>query len=313
MRKGRWLRWLAAGFGIAAVVAVALAPSWRSYYLPRRTVRVIEDVPYVDGSAQPRHRLDLYLPGPGRAPSPVPGPVVVFVHGGFWRPMDRRLLQPITGLFGGVGVALANQGVATAVIGYRQVEDGATVEDALADVARAVRYVADHVGAHGGDPGRLVLVGHSAGGFLTALLALSPEPLERAGVPAGRVRGFVSLGGTYDLPGLLPALPQALAAAVRRSAGDVGAAGPEETLLRLSPARRVRPGHAPLLLVAGTKETPVLLAQQRSMADALRKAGGDAESLEVPGAGHMDLVMHLSDPDDAVRTALLRFVARAAP
>ena len=311
MRKRRWLRWLAAGLGIAVLVGVALAPSWRSYHLPRRTVRVIEDVPYVDGSAQPRHRLDLYLPGPGRAQGAVP--VVVFVHGGFWRPMDRRLWQPLTGLHGGVGVALSNQGVAAAVIGYRQVADGATIADALLDVARAVRYVSDHVGAYGGDPGRLILVGHSAGGYLTALLALSPEPLAQAGVPSGRVRAFASLGGTYDLPGLLPSLPPALAAAVRGSAGDAGGGDGEEALARLSPVRLVRPGQPPLLLVTGTKELPVLLAQHRRMAAALRAAGSDAGSVEVPGAGHMDLVMHLSEPGDAVRAALLRLVARAAP
>src|SRR4051812_37871023 len=115
-RRKKILRWIGAALLLVVVIGVAIAPSWRSYYLRRGTVRIVEDQVYVPGSADPKHQLDLYLPTTGAGP----WPVVVFVHGGFWSAQDRRTFQPFTGLYGGVGVALANHGVAAAVVSYRQ-------------------------------------------------------------------------------------------------------------------------------------------------------------------------------------------------
>ena len=139
-------RSLGVAFGVLVLAAVVLAPSWRNYYLRRSTVRIVEDQSYLPDDDNPKHQLDLYLPTAGARP----WPVVVFVHGGFWRPFNRRMLQPFTGLHGCVGVALANSGVATAVVGYRQRPEAASIGDALDDVARAVRYVVDNIGQQGG-------------------------------------------------------------------------------------------------------------------------------------------------------------------
>jgi len=291
------MRWLAVSIGVLGVAGVVLAPSWRNYYLPRRTVRIVEDVPYAPGLADSRHQLDLYLP---RTQAP-PWPVVVFVHGGFWKPFDRRMLQPFTGLHGCVGVALANAGVATAVVGYRQQSEGASIQDTLDDVARAVRYVVDNIGHEGGDPSRVYVVGHSAGALLTALLALDSDHLANAGVSTGRVRGFAAFSGPYDLARLANFPDQSLAAKVKSSttAADVG---------RYSPERRVRPGFPPMLLLVGAKEDPFMIAEQRSMAATLRDGGGDVTTAELPGEGHMDMVMHLSRSNNAARSALIGFI-----
>src|SRR5262245_54581369 len=108
MRRRRTLvRWLGIGLGVLALAAVAFAPSWRNFHLRRGGVRIETDLVYVPESTNPKHRLDLYLP----TSQARPWPVVVFVHGGFWRPFDRRMFQPFTGLHGCVGVALSNQGV----------------------------------------------------------------------------------------------------------------------------------------------------------------------------------------------------------
>jgi acetyl esterase/lipase len=297
--RRRLLRWFAVSTGLLGLAAIVLAPSWRNYHLPGRTVRIVEDLPYVPGLADSKHQLDLYLP----KTRPRPWPVVVFVHGGFWKPFDRRMLQPVTGLHGCVGVALANAGVATAVLSYRQRPEAASIQDALDDVARAVRYVVDHVGREGGDPDRVYLVGHSAGALLTTLLATEPDHLEKAGVLPGRVRGFAAFAGPYDLARLATISDGSLAAKVRASTSA-------EDIERYSPERHVRPGHPPMLLLVGTNEDPFLIAEQQSMAAALRRVGGDVTTAEVPGEDHMDLVMHLSRADNRARAELLSFIEK---
>lgn len=295
--KRRLVRRLVLLLLVLGIVAGALAPSWRNYYLHRSTVRIVEDVAYFPGRPDAKHRLDLYLP---KAPSS-PWPVVVFVHGGFWRPFDRRLFQLLTGLHGCVGVALANVGVATAVVSYRQRPEAASLEDALDDVAHAVRYVTEHIGREGGDPNRVYIVGHSAGGLFTALLGAEPERLANAGVPSGSVRGFAMLAGPYDLERLAAFSAPGLAAKVRASASH-------EDRETYSPERHVRPGHPPFLLLVGGDDDPSLVAEQRSMAVALRRVGGDVTAVELPGEGHMDLVMHLSRPGDRALSELLSFI-----
>src|SRR5947209_8791756 len=141
--KRRIVRWFGVALAALGLAAVAFAPSWRNYHLRRSTVRIIEDLAYIPDGADSKHRLDLYLPRTGIPP----WPVVVFVHGGFWRPFDRRMFQAFTGLHGCVGVALANRGVATAVLSYRQRPEAASIEDALDDVAHAVRYIVENIGS----------------------------------------------------------------------------------------------------------------------------------------------------------------------
>lgn len=279
------------------VIGVAFAPSWRNYYLRRSSVRIVEDLAYIPDRTDSKHQLDLYLP---RAGAP-PWPVVVFVHGGFWRPFDRRMFQWFTGLHGCVGVALANRDIATAVPSYRQRPEAASIQDALDDVAHAVRYVADNIGREGGDANRLYIVGHSAGGLFTALLAVEPQHLANAGVPAGSVRGFAMLSGPYDLARLIASSDPGLAAKVQASASD-------ENIDRFSPERHVRPGGPPMLLLVGGGEAASMIAEQRSMAAALRGVGVDATTMEIPGESHMDLVMHLSQPGNRALSALLKFI-----
>jgi acetyl esterase/lipase len=226
----------------------------------------------------------------------------VFVHGGFWKPFAARMLQPLTGLHGCVGVALANHGIATAVIDYRQYPETRSVGVALDDIAHAVRHVGDTIEPHGGDPKRIFLVGHSAGGMMTALLALAPEYLERAGVPA--VMGFASLGGVYDQERVVPALDATGAERVREVASADGG------FARFSPERLIGPHHPPMLLIVGEHDSPALVEEQRHMRAALRNAAGEVTELEVPGEDHMDVIMHLSRANDRVLAEILSFVQR---
>lgn len=69
--------------------------------------------------------------------------MVVFVHGGYSRALDRRWLEPVLGTFGNIGVSLAERGVGAALIGYRQYPSIQHAEDSLTDIAAAIRFVRD--------------------------------------------------------------------------------------------------------------------------------------------------------------------------
>jgi acetyl esterase/lipase len=131
-----------------AILAVSLLWVWparRNYYFKRDRVRQRLDVPYVAGPSDPKQQLDLYLPSGDTTGFPV----VVFVHGGYWSPLDRRWLQPVLGAFGNVGVAFANRGIAAAIIGYRQYPKIQRGDDSLDDIATAIRFVRDSCPAVG--------------------------------------------------------------------------------------------------------------------------------------------------------------------
>lgn len=290
-----WVKRGLTAVGLVTMLAAPLLPSWKSFHEPLRLVTVEEDVPYAADDA--RQRMDVYAP---RVVPPSP-PVVVFVHGGFWKPQNRRMFLNVTGLYGGVGASLAARGIPTAVIGYRQMPEAGSVQNALNDVTAAIRAVWRRAALMGGDV-RLYVVGHSAGAFLTAQLALDPSHLANAGVPPGAVRGFACLSGVYDLERILPALDADLASAVRSSAGD--AAG----LARFSPARRDPTGHPPLLLMVGTQDEKVMQDEARAFRDVLMPAKGPLTWVDVPDASHMSVVMHLHKDADPVRLALEAFM-----
>lgn len=253
-------------------------------------VTVREDIPFGGRGME----LDLYLPEKGASKGPPP--FVVFVHGGFWRAQDRRYLQPITGLYGNVGLALARRGMAVVVPSYRLFPE-ATAEDQLADVIAAVRWAADHARELGADPHRLVLVGHSAGGHLVSLLAYDQGRLLRGGVDPRSVRGFVSLSGIYDVE-----------EASRHEDPDVAVAA--RTLFgadyaRYSPLALARRG-APkpeLLAVVGGADYPMCRRQHAALAPAV-------EAVELTGLSHADMVLKIGADDDPVIPALLPFLTR---
>jgi acetyl esterase/lipase len=147
-------------------------------YFAADVVDTSKDIAYVSGTSSPRQYLDVYTPRGGQN-----FPVVVFVHGGYWIAQDKAYFAPITGLYGNVGRALARRGVGAVVINYRLVPDVAFAEQ-LGDVIAAVRWTQANVQRYGGDPKRMVVSGHSAGGHMTALLAV--DPARRAAAGGGR-------------------------------------------------------------------------------------------------------------------------------
>jgi acetyl esterase/lipase len=297
--RRRWVFLVGALVLAMAAVGIAFAPSLRNFYGHRAGVVIREDLPYRPGSSHPKQRLDLYLPAEARGAFPL----LVFVHGGIWKAQDRRFFQPATGLYGAVGVRLARQGVGVAVVGYRQYPEVGFAEG-IDDLATAVAFVQRSAAQWGADPEAVVVAGHSNGGLLVSLLALDPQYLRRVGSDPARLRGFVSIAGTYAPDRILPSLKSEEAAILVKCAG--GPAG----LATFSPLQHARADAPPMLLVVAHNDFPFLVREHRDMLQALAPAGDRVTAVELPTDDHMSMLLNLGTQRDNLSLPLLTFIHR---
>ncbi|MEO8543264.1 MAG: alpha/beta hydrolase [Burkholderiaceae bacterium] len=143
------------------------------------------DVAY---GTKPRQKLDIYTP---TATRPARGwPIVVFFYGGSWNTGERSDYQF-------VAEALTARGVLTLVADYRLYPE-VRYPDFLTDSAQALAYGLDQATHLGGDPKRVFVMGHSAGGYNAAMLALDARWLKAAGHAPGELAGWIGLAGPYD-------------------------------------------------------------------------------------------------------------------
>ena len=143
------------------------------------------DVAY---GTHPRQKLDIYTPT--AAPAAAGWPVVVFFYGGSWNSGARTQYRFL-------GEALAARGVLTLVAEYRLYPE-VRFPDFLSDSALAVAYGFDRAAQLGGDPKRVFVMGHSAGGYNAAMVALDDRWLKAAGQTPKKLAGWIGLAGPYD-------------------------------------------------------------------------------------------------------------------
>jgi len=218
--------------------------------------------------ANPRQMLDIYAPraaGNGR-------PVIIFFYGGAWSSGNRQG-------YGFVGRALAAKGFVVAVPDYRLVPE-VEYPGFLEDAAAAVRWVRAHAGEYGGDGGRIVTMGHSAGAYIAAMLALDPGLL---GNDRMAIRGLAGLAGPYDF---LPLDDSA----------TIAAFGNWPDLAETQPVNHAAAGSPPALLLHGDADTRVKPRHTRALAERLRGAGSDARTHLYPGIGHASILTSLAVP-----------------
>lgn len=228
---------------------------------PKRGVTVRRDIPYGEGE---RGALDVY------APEKAGGPTVVFFYGGSWDSGHRAD-------YGWVGHALARQGF-TAVIPDYRIHPHACWPDFLEDAAKAVRWTHDNV------PGPLFLMGHSAGAYNAAMLAIDKCWLAAEGLDPSRLSGWIGLSGPYDF---LPLRSDKLKAIF----------GPADQWPRTQPVTHVVGGEPPALLITGDRDKTVLPRNS----DRLGAKLGDATVIHYPKLDHTRTVAALATP--------LRFLA----
>lgn len=230
----------------------------------RGATRVAEGLVY---GPHDRHRLDLYAPvGEG------PWPVLVFFYGGGWDSGAR-------GLYAWAAHALAARGFVVAAPDYRLVPE-AVFPGFVEDAARATVAAAAAAPAYGGDPGRLGVLGHSAGAHLAMMIALDPGYLAEAD-GAGLIRAAAGLAGPYEF------LPLDVAAS-RNAFGHV------EDLQTTQPIAYARAGAPPLWLGHGLEDETVHAEDSVLLGRAMEQAGGRAEVRLYPELNHVDLISTFS-------------------
>lgn len=249
------------------------APSLLNALAEKRGIVRCEAISYASG---PRRRLDVYRPVDARN-----RPVVVFFYGGGWESGERAMYRF-------VGASLAAAGIVCVIPDYR-VWPAVRFPGFIEDGARALSWARAQAASHGGDPGRLFLMGHSAGAHIATMLALDPEYLDAVGMDAERdLCGVIGLSGPYDF------LPL-------RSARLKEIFGPSEDWPQTQPINFVARGAAPMLLATGEADQVVLPRNSMRLASRLRSVGTEVTMRLYPGVGHAPVV--------GAFASVLRFVA----
>jgi arylformamidase len=259
--------------------ALAILASWAERSaLARDRLRGRTDLVY--GSA-PSERADVFGAGPAGAGAPV----LLWIHGGYWRALDKRDQSFVAEPFvdGGAVVVVPNYALAPNV----------SVEAIVLQIVQAVAWAHRHAADWGGDPARLVVAGHSAGGHLAAMAVACDWASVAPDLPADTVRTAVSVSGLFELE------------PIRRAPflnGDLklDAASAE----RLSPARMPAPQGRTLHAFVGGDESEEFLRQNRLIRSAWgRRVVPTCEA--VPGRNHLDVLDALVDPSTRLHRAVL--------
>lgn len=261
---------------VGAALAAACAPlTMFATFTPKDpAVRQARDVAF---GSQPHQRLDVYAPprDRGRGQGQAALPVAVFFYGGSW---DTGRRQD----YGWVGQALASRGFVTVLPDYGLYPQ-VRYPGFLQDAAQAVRWAQDHAAEFGGDPSRIVLVGHSAGAYNAAMIALDTRYLQAAGVDPKHIRALGGLSGPYDF---LP-LTDPIAQRTFGEAADLPGTQPTSFVSAHSP---------PAFLATGDADTMVFPKNTVKLAARLRAAGVAVEEEHYVGIDHVSMVLALSRP-----------------
>ncbi len=231
---------------------------------------IARDVAYHPGSDE---RLDVYSPATGDN-----HPVLIFVHGGGWDSYDKTLFTP-------VAIKLLPYDMVVVIPNYTLYPDAGYVE--MTDqVAAAVSWTVENIADYGGDPTRIVLAGHSAGGHLAGLVTMDERWLAAYALDPGAICGFIGLSGVYDVNAQM---------AFERAKGSTAPVmtavmGGEENFAAASPITYVEAQRPALRLIHGDADTTVPLSISREFAAALDAAGLANELIVYAGKGHTDFL-----------------------
>lgn len=209
-------------------------------------------------------RLDVYAP-----PEAQHAPVVVFFYGGRWSSGSKNDY-----VF--VGEALASLGFVAVIADCRQYPE-VRFPVFLEDAAKAVSWTLSNVGAYGGSPQRVFLLGHSSGAHVAAMLALDPRYLEAEKLRPSLLRGMIGLAGPYDF---LPIRDPTLRAIF----------GPPERFPDSQPVRFQGQGAPPMMLMHGKDDEVVSVSNTESLAASVSRSGGFAETVIYPELSHTRII-----------------------
>ena len=236
--------------------------------------------------SEPGETLDVF---DARRPG---APVLVFIHGGYWRSLDKREHSFVAPAFvdAGAAVVVPNYALCPAV----------TIEAIALQTTRALAWTFRNIARHRGDPRRIVVAGHSAGGHLAAMLLACDWAKVGADLPADLLRCAIAISGVFDLEPLVHT-PFLL--------GDLRLTA--ESARRLSPAL-YPPPPGTLYALAGANESEEFLRQNRL----IREAWGALRvpvCETVPGTNHLDVLIELADPQARLHHLALELLGLEIP
>jgi arylformamidase len=227
----------------------------------RASARAVLDVRYAAG---PRCCLDVF-------PAAAGAPVFVFIHGGYWRALDRKMFAFLAEPFQAAGI--------TVVMPSYDLAPAVQVADILAEMRAAVAWAVAKLA-----PSRLVVGGHSAGGHLAAMLAI--EQAERG--DTGPISALVGVSGAFDL---VPLLRTSINHDVNLTRADAEQMSPLHRLAALPATAKLMP----LLAVVGGGETDGFKAWTHDFYRAWRDRGAPGTAIEPDGLTHFTILEPLAD------------------
>ncbi|MEE8171877.1 MAG: alpha/beta hydrolase [Alphaproteobacteria bacterium] len=233
-----------------------------------------QDVRY---GAAPRQRLDLF-PAPEAA-----SPLLVFIHGGYWRSNDKSN-------YAFIAAPVIARGGALAIINYGLAPDTA-MGDIIEHAREAVTWLYDNEAAGQFDRTRIHIAGHSAGGHLAAELLATDW--QARGLPAEVIRGVTAISGLFDLAPLIET-------SINNELGL-----DQKSARQFSPLYRMPRLRASLAVAVGADETDAFLQQSRDYAERCRAAGHDCNLLCLEACNHYTILSQLADSEAPLTQAVL--------
>ena len=245
----------------------------------RNLLRGLTDISYGDG---PNENLDIFPANLAHAP------VMVFLHGGYWRALDKSDQSFIAPSFTreGVCVVVPNYALCPRV----------TIPDIVMQMVKALTWVWRYISEWGGDPSRIHVVGHSAGGHLAAMMMACQWQRYADDLPADLVKSGLSVSGLFELESVMrsPMLQSDLRL-------------DEAQVLRCSPAWMPTPAQGSFWSVVGALESDEFIRQHVLIQQAWGKACVPVcEAL--PGLHHFNVLSALAESGSYLNRLALRFL-----
>ena len=248
------------------------------------------NIPYTETNNE-KQTLDLFAPVGAKNL-----PIIFWIHGGGWQAGNKEDVQIKPHAFTAKGFIFVSTN-------YRLIP-AASIKDMAGDVAKSMRWVFDHAKEYGGDPTTFLVMGHSAGAQLAALVSTDDSYLKAEKLPLTIIKGCVPVDGdTYDVPMQIAMVIERSAISYRKKFGD------EKQQKELSPVTHVAKGkNIPPFLILHVAGHPETGSQSQRLVKELKAAGISASAYPSEGKTHGSINVDIGKADDKPTIELYSFL-----